>query len=58
MGHYMTKEGTPIKCQTCLYWTKKLIQVGTCGHANQKYGRSTYQFMKCEDYWPKGEFRK
>jgi hypothetical protein len=57
MGHYMTKEGTPIKCKSCLYWTRKIMNTGTCGHASQKLGRYTNSYHSCSEFWPKAEYR-
>lgn len=55
--HYMTKEGTPIICRNCLYWTRKVINTGTCGNANQKRGRLTHSHQVCSEFWPKQEHR-
>lgn len=56
-GHYMTKEGVPIICKNCLYWSYKGVVIGTCGNANQKQ-RIQFYFKDCEHFWPKQEHRK
>lgn len=55
MGHYMTKEGVPIICKNCLYWS--ISKYSTCGHANQKLGRVTGPANTCGDFWPKHQHR-
>jgi hypothetical protein len=57
MGHYMTKEGTSIRCVNCLYWSSKAMATGTCGHANQQLGKLTSAMRTCSDFWPKSQYR-
>lgn len=63
----MTKDGVKIQCQNCLYWgnTFKLFGTGSCGNANNpqytnlKRKTALTNFNNtCENFWPKGEYRK
>lgn len=55
-SQFMTKEGVPIRCENCLYWTKEFAHTGRCGNANRNEKVTNFNY-KCSDFWPAHKHR-